>query len=317
MKGTLSHYSVEKVLIGYDGSECARSALLDLLRSGLPESVDAVVISVADVILPEADSDDETLPLYVPQSVRLAHEQKKKVVAEAKVLAEEAAAQLVKLFPSWTVRSENYADSPAWAIIKKADEWKPDLVVVGSQGRSAIGRLVFGSVSQRVLYEARCSVRIARGKALSGDEPIRIVLGFDGSPDSETAVEAVAARSWPSGTEARLIAVLDNVMDVGPSKNGVRSKRWVRVAEDEDREWATAKLDEVAGRLRSGGLLVSTTMTGGRPTRVIIDHAADWNADSIFLGARGVRGVDRLLLGSVSSAVAAGAHCSVEVVRSA
>ena len=46
------------------------------------------------------------------------------------------------------------SESPAWAVIRKADEWKADLVVVGSHGRSAFGRLILGSVSQKVVTEA-------------------------------------------------------------------------------------------------------------------------------------------------------------------
>lgn len=46
-----------------------------------------------------------------------------------------------------------------------------------------------------------------------------------------------------------------------------------------------------------------------------LNDADTWGADCIFVGAKGTRGIDRLLLGSVSSAVAARARCSVEVVR--
>ena len=41
----------------------------------------------------------------------------------------------------------------------------PDLIVVGSHGRSALGRFMLGSVSQKVVTEAHCSVRVARGRA--------------------------------------------------------------------------------------------------------------------------------------------------------
>jgi hypothetical protein len=50
------------------------------------------------------------------------------------------------VFPAWDVRAEACADSPAWAVIKQVDTWQPDLVVVGSHGRSAVGRWLLGSV---------------------------------------------------------------------------------------------------------------------------------------------------------------------------
>ncbi|MFX4689754.1 universal stress protein, partial [Acinetobacter baumannii] len=49
--------------------------------------------------------------------------------------------------------------------------------------------------------------------------------------------------------------------------------------------------------------------------RALIEEAEKWQADSIFVGARGLRGRERSLLGSVASAVASRAPCSVEVVR--
>ena len=53
----------------------------------------------------------------------------------------------------------------------------------------------------------------------------------------------------------------------------------------------------------------------GDPKRVLIEEAEQWGADCIFVGARGLRRLERFLLGSVSTAVAARAHCSVEVVH--
>jgi len=61
--------------------------------------------------------------------------------------------------------------------------------------------------------------------------------------------------------------------------------------------------------------VVSTLVVDGDPKALLPREAERWQADSIFVGARGVRGVERFLLGSVSAAVAARAPCSVEVVR--
>ena len=68
---------------------------------------------------------------------------------------------------------------------------------------------------------------------------------------------------------------------------------------------------------RSAGLNASLMIRRGNPKDEIIEEAEGWGADCIFLGAKGTRGVERLLLGSVSSAVSARARCSVEVVRKA
>jgi len=54
----------------------------------------------------------------------------------------------------------------------------------------------------------------------------------------------------------------------------------------------------------------------GDPKRVLVEESKRWGADCIFVGSMGFSNrVERFLIGSVSSAVAARAHCSVEVVR--
>src|ERR1041384_178512 len=193
-----------KILIAYDGSECADAALDDLKLAGLPENAEAVVISLADVFVPPPINEeiDNTFPMYVPAGVRRAHERAKCAVKATQLMDARATEKIMKTFPGWTVRPQVSADSPAWAIIRTADKWAPDLIVVGAQGHSVLGgRLILGSVSQRVLYEARCSVRIARTRLRNVDTPFRIIVGVDNSKFSSAAVEAISQRHWPAGTE--------------------------------------------------------------------------------------------------------------------
>jgi hypothetical protein len=65
-----------RILIGYDGSECADAALRDLQRAGLPTKGGAFVFTVADVFLPPPIDEeiDNTFPLHVPAGIRRAHE---------------------------------------------------------------------------------------------------------------------------------------------------------------------------------------------------------------------------------------------------
>jgi nucleotide-binding universal stress UspA family protein len=91
--------------------------------------------------------------------------------------------------------------------------------------------------------------------------------------------------------------------------------RWIEVGEEENWDRVRDVFAAAAEKLRSAGLHTEILVRRGNPADEILQEAHTWDADCIFLGAKGTRGIDRLLLGSVSSAVAARAHCSVEVVR--
>ena len=232
-----------------------------------------------------------------------------KEITAALELAERAAGRLRANFPSWKVAAESNAGSPAWELLARSDEIDADLVVVGSHGRSALGRFFLGSISQKVLTEAACSVRIARGRVEVDPAPARIIVGFDGSPGAKAAVESVRSRNWPEHSQVRVVAVSDISVpvDIGfvPPVGLTDTCDWLRGLADSSIE-----------ALGSAGLETEFVSEFGNPKNVLVDIAEDWHADSIFIGANrfGSR-VERFLLGSVSSAVAARAHCSVEVVR--
>lgn len=284
---------VSRLLIAYDGTACSDSALNDLVRAGLPMSVEAIVVTVADIIPPPPDEalpSDDGPAVRIPEVERRAQAHAEKAIEEARALAERGAKRVKADFPGWVVKAEVRCDSPAWAVVKMADRYNPGLIVVGSHEHSLIGgRLILGSVSQRVLYETRCSVRVARCSDVRREGPVRIVVGFNGSPDSELAVAAVASRAWAEGSEARVIIARDTLE---PAMHGV-----------------------AAEKLRTAGLSASEVIRDGDPADVLIEEAAEWDADSIFVGTRNVHGLRHVLHGSVSSAVAARAQCSVEVAR--
>jgi nucleotide-binding universal stress UspA family protein len=309
-----------KIIIAYDGSESSDAAIADLLHAGLPKGVDALVMSLADVFLPPPINEeiDDTFPFQVPAGVRAAHKRAEHAVEQAELLAKQASKRIQESFPEWSVRHEAYADSPAWAVIKKADEWKPDLVVVGAHGHSLLGgRLILGSVSQRILYEAGCSVRIARGRREAAQTPPRIVIGVDGSPYSDKAIDAVSKRQWPTETQVRLLTVVDTVMLVMPNAGEPPVLKWIEVEHEKDWDQVRELFESSVEKLRSTGLDAAVMIRRGNPKEELLEEAETWGANSVFLGAKGVRGVERLLLGSVSSTVAARAHCSVEIVRAA
>jgi nucleotide-binding universal stress UspA family protein len=133
------------------------------------------------------------------------------------------------------------------------------------------------------------------------------VIGVDGSSYAEAAVDAVARRAWPAGTLARIVAVPDLMM--------MAAIRWLEEIKEAEQASANKIVEASAEKLRRAGLSVSTLIKEGDPKYILVDEAEQWGADSIFLGARGLRAIERFLIGSVSTAVASRAGCSVEVIR--
>ena len=301
-----------KLLIGYDGSECAGAALNDLRRAGLPEAVEARIVSVAEVWLPPAAaSGGETTPSSEPIYAKA-----REALVHAETLAEQGRKKLADLFPGWQIKAEAAAGSPAWELVFRADSWKPDLVTVGSYGRTALGRFVLGSVSQSVLTEAKTSVRIARGQKDNNEGPVKLIVGIDGSQGSKIALNEVARRAWAPDTEVHIVIVDDPLVPAFVTEMLAPLSETINEVTRSDRRWAEEALANAEKALKPTGLKVTTELREGDPKRVLPQLAESHSADCIFVGSQGFSNrLERFVLGSVSSAVAARAQCSVEVVR--
>lgn len=301
-----------KILIPYDGSDPARAAIEDLRRAGLPAKIEATVLSVADVWLPPPSIGEDANPPVSSGAVERARAKAVEHLEEARRISEAGAAIVRAQSSDWKVEAESVADSPAWAVIKRSGD--ADLVVMGSHGHSPITRLMFGSVSQKVVVEAECSVRIGR-KGRGGSGPVRILTGLDGSIDADAAITEIASRNWPHGSEVRLLTLVDTNIATAAAIPGGPLTNWLEEADEDETGWISRMMEDASTRLRKPGLSVSSEFLEGDPKQSLVREAEAWGADAIFVGARGHSLVERLMLGSVSSAIAARAHCSVEIVR--
>jgi len=310
-----------RLLIAYDGSKCADSALEDLKHAGLPNKGEAVVMAVAEVWLPPPPpSAYEIVEMATVAKGSLGLERKymagSQAVKDADEMAARAAERFQADFPNWKVSHETVWGSSNWELFSKAEAWNADLIVAGSHGRSALGRLFLGSISQWLLNEARCSVRIGREKLVEPGLPVRLLLGLDGSRNAEKALEQILARNWPDKSEVRVVAVdqlleLTMAAELVPIISGS-----VGECNQDESEYARRLVAKAASRLRTKGLKAEGLVKAGDPKRVLVQLAEEWRADCIFLGATGLSNrFERFLLGSTAGAVAARAHCSVEVVR--
>lgn len=143
---------------------------------------------------------------------------------------------------------------------------------------------------------------------------MKILVGVDGSAESDAAIAEVGRRPWPAGSEVRVLTV-DAPRDPSLLQRG--SPTIFDQLVEQQRAEAQGRLSAAADRLRraSPQLAVTAILREGRAKEVILDEAEQWGADLIVVGSQGYGAIRRMFLGSVSLAVATGAACSVEIVR--
>ena len=186
-----------------------------------------------------------------------------------------------------------------------------ELLVVGSRGRGGFAALVLGSVSERCLTHAPCSVAVVPAAATANLPRGRVVVGVDGSPASEEALAWAAREANLRG--ARLDVVHAWTMTEVTSQYGAPF-----VGDPDALQRASQALleDMVEGLAdeRDGGppeLLLQSV--AGPAAQALMQSAA--HAELLVVGARGLGGLRGLLLGSVSRQCAHHAPCPTVVVR--
>lgn len=286
-----------KLLLGYDGSTYADAAIGDLLGAGLPRDVEAQVVSVGEAaIVPPLANVESIVGERAISIANHAGAHISETLTDATDLAGAAARKLESYFPSWDVRAIAVGGTPATELIQEARGWGADLIVVGSQGRSAVGRFLFGSVSLEVAIAAPCSVRIGRAFERRDHHARRIIMGIDGLFGSEQAIKQILKRAWPRGTELRIIAVEDG-------RSLTKTARFMSAGGQ------PIELGEAPG------LKVFAEVKKGEPASVLMDEAREWSADCIFIGARSFVTTATESESTVATQLATNAHCSVEIVR--
>jgi nucleotide-binding universal stress UspA family protein len=289
-----------KVMIAYDGSRYADAAIEDLRRAGLPPTTEALVVSVVtEATLKPAVSEFDLFSLASRRAEAVlsrVESARRRAVKQNKDLAAKATKRLCRLFPDWRVESEVLHGAAAAELLAEAAEWKPDLIVVGSHGRSALGRFFLGSVSKRIAEEAECSVRVVRGENVkTGDEPAEIIAVARDSNEAERIIETIGARFRSCETNMRLIAAGDDV-----------PLRFVSSAYAA----AASSNSRFAASIGARGIRLSVEVKTGDLKTVLLETAKYRRSDSIFIAEGDDPESEEAVRGLIANA-----PCTVEIVR--
>jgi len=271
----------KQIVVGYDGSALADLALEWAAATARLEFASVLAVSVDH-------ADDDPWSTQVPES-DLEHGPR------VELILKEAGAQ---------GSSERRSGHILPVLLDVARDAR--MLVVGSHGHGSVGEALLGSVSQHVARHADCPVVVVRPVRSAVD---KIIVGVDGSPGSENALEFACRRAELTG-------------EVVVALHG-----WQELNVLVDRKGNVP--DSIARDLEERGLLLAEAVAGVSathpdvvliqepipvsPGRALVD--ASVGASLVVVGSRGRGAFAGMLLGSVSNDVLAHAHCPVAVVR--
>ncbi len=275
--------TIKKILVGFDGRDQSRDALLladNLAREEGAELIVAAVFSVDPLPFPSLElfEDQEQWfgELFAKARGQLGHD------FETRKLA-------------W--------NSPARALNDLAEEEAVDLIVVGSAHRGTVGRVLAGSVGEALLHGAPCAVAVApRGFADRDHAGIGLVgVGYDGTEEAKLALEEGLHWARAHDCGLRLITVISTV---APSP--LRAP-YMQTLRDHFRELQEEAMAGLGKEIEAEAVLEE-----GDPAAVLATHGVE--LDLLVIGSRGYGPLRRTLLGGVSEEVIRTAPCPVLVV---
>jgi nucleotide-binding universal stress UspA family protein len=146
---------------------------------------------------------------------------------------------------------------------------------------------------------------------------MKVLLAVDGSGFSKLAERVIAKQYRPENTEVCVVHALEWHRAIPACFSFARGNTYgpqFDSAMKKSREQAAVLVSSVAHALQERGFRASTAVVEGDPVFVILGRAAEWGADLIVMGSHGHTGLNRILFGSLSRAVARGAPGAVEIV---
>lgn len=209
---------------------------------------------------------------------------------------------------------------PSEEVLAVATAEDPDLIVVGTKGKTGLAHVLLGSTAERIIRGAPCPVLAARAQPYGEEQAVgnrrdpthleRILVPVDFSDCSLDALEYAALVAQRSGASLTLLHVLE------PISYGLDFTFPHRAKRESIKADHTKRLSNLVSALVSAGISSEFLVLGGLPTDSILDAARKQPADLVVMGTHGRSGLSHALFGSIAESVLRKSSCPVLMVRS-
>jgi nucleotide-binding universal stress UspA family protein len=302
------------ILIATDGSDYADNAMDFMLRFPFPRNSRMTVLTVVSDI-----------PM-LPEELELLDESQSQALDEANKRLYEDAEELVACESSrlwedgWPGETMVRNGNPVDEILRVADEIDADLIVLGSHGAGRATRFLLGSVSDRVLEYATCSVLIVKKPANNEvvaaiepgtNAPYKIMLAYDKSDVAQEALHLIASFPLEENSEINVVNVMPMItvyrQDIRQHINGI----WLQKKQVMQQE-----LEKAVKALQWASPNVKTQLREAKSVSdEILNAAEEAECDLIMFGCKDKGAIKSFLLGSITRRMARYASCTVWAVR--
>lgn len=285
----------DRIVLGYDDSEPSKAALREASlwahrHGGKLFLVHAVYFDSEEFAIPPAQ-----IEKGVENAIRFCRDAKETTSAECGLTDRVEA----------LVREGEAPD----VLAKIAETERADLIALGTFGKSALKRLLVGSVTSEVILKAPCDVLVVKRpcSACTGSYA-SILVAFDRSESSKKALVRAAELAR---TEKAALTILYVIPRYEEMVEFLRTG-----AMDEDLRAAAEKVLAEAKEIASvPGLDVRTRIGEGHAADEILSTARKLENDLIVMGTYGWTGVSKAIMGSTTSRVITHASAPVLVVK--
>jgi len=281
------------IVVGVDGSAASNAAAFWAAREAAMRQVPLTLVHMLTVV----GSAYPEMSLAVDAAAAQADEGRR-VLEEAFKIAQDA----VPADRKFPMACQLSFSRPAPTLAEMSE--KAEMVVVGSAGRGAVGRVLLGSVSSGVVRSAKCPVAVIRAEAsyLPHSNQAPVLVGTDCSPASESAIAIAFDEASRRGVT---LTVLHAWSDIA-----VYQVPWLDWQSDAERGVAEYL---AVWQERYPDVEVRRVVTLDHPGRALINESEA--AQLVVVGSHGRGGAAAMLLGSVSNAVVHSVHTPVIVAR--